>query len=166
MNYLNVATIGLRGRHHPALSNQITTRDVKLARPHLKFLAGNYLTYQIKANQSGGSPRCRICTSGAEESISHVISVCSGMSTERERIMTEFRCLAAKAKNNINFDEIISDPEQLCQFILDPTSLNLSIRLSLSDPLLKEFFQLSRDFCYIIDKTRIQLLKELEKTST
>ena len=31
MDYLNVSTIGLRGRHHPALSNQITTRDVKLA---------------------------------------------------------------------------------------------------------------------------------------
>ena len=95
-----------------------------------------------------------------------MISVCSGMSTERDRMMTEFRCLAAKTKNNIIFDEIMSNPEQLCQFILDPTSLNLPIRVSLSDPLVKEFFQLSRDFCYIIDKTRIQLLKELEKTSS
>ena len=51
--------------------------------------------------------------------------------------MTQFRCQAAKGKNNVNFDKIISDPEQLCQFILDPTSLNLPIRLSLSDPLLK-----------------------------
>ena len=144
MDYLNVSTVGLRGRHHPALSNLVTTRDVKKARPHLKFLAGNYLTYQIKANQSGGSSRCRICTSGEDETISHVISVCSVMSEERERIFTEFRCLAIKTKNSINFDEILSNPKQLCQFILDPTSLNLPVRVSLSDPLVIEFFKLSR----------------------
>ena len=49
MTYLNVSTLGLRGRHHPALSNMTTTNDVRIARPHLKFLAGNNLTYQIKA---------------------------------------------------------------------------------------------------------------------
>ena len=76
MTYLNVSTIGLRGRHHPALSNMATTNEVRISRPHLKFLAGNYLTYKIKAEQSGGSPRCRICTTGEEESVSHVISAC------------------------------------------------------------------------------------------
>ena len=38
MNYLNVSTTGLRGRHHPALSYMITTREVKLSRPHVKLL--------------------------------------------------------------------------------------------------------------------------------
>jgi hypothetical protein len=38
MEYLNVATIGLRGRHHPALSNLITTHDVRPSGPHLEFL--------------------------------------------------------------------------------------------------------------------------------
>jgi hypothetical protein len=45
MNYPNVSTTGLRGRRHQALANLVTTKEVKLARPHLKFLAGNYLTY-------------------------------------------------------------------------------------------------------------------------
>ena len=74
MSFLHVSTIGLRGRHHPALSNMITTHEVKLSRPHIKFLSGNYLTYQIKSEQSGGSPLCRICQS--DETVSHVISTC------------------------------------------------------------------------------------------
>ena len=61
------------------------------------------------------------------------------MSIERERILKEFRYLAAKTKNNLRFEEIMSNPEQLCQFILDPTSLNLPIRVSLYDPLMSEF---------------------------
>ena len=104
MKYLNVSTTGLSGRHHPALSNLITTHEVRLSRPHLKFLAGNYLTYKIKAEQSGGSPHCRICTLGPE-SISHVISSCSGMNVERERMFNEFRSLCKLTKNCINFDE-------------------------------------------------------------
>ena len=82
MGYFNVSTLGLRGRHHPALANQLTSNDVRISRPHLKLLAGNYLTYKIKADQSGGSPACRICRSGAEESVSHVVSACSGMTLE------------------------------------------------------------------------------------
>ena len=161
MSYLNVATRGLRGRHHPALSNMITTCEVKLSRPHLKFLAGNYLTYQVKANQSGGcSAHCRICTSN-EESISHVISSCVGMKTVRERLLLQFAELCKSTKNKINFEEIKLCEKQLCQFILDPTSLNLPVRVSLQDPLVPEFYRLSRQFCFIIDKTRIGLLQEL-----
>ena len=103
MEYLNVATIGLRGRHHPALSNLITTQDVRLSRPHLKFLSGNYLTYSIRASQSGGSPLCRICSSGQEESVRHVISTCQAMSEERHRLLSEFRTLCSLTKNCIDF---------------------------------------------------------------
>ena len=87
MKYLNVSTSCLRGNHHPALSNQITTREVTLSRPHIKLLAGNYLTYKMKSEQSGGSPRCRICTSGNDETVSHVISTCQGLAVERERLL-------------------------------------------------------------------------------
>ena len=45
MTYLNVSTLGLRGRHHPALANMKTTNDVRTSRPHLKLLSGNYLTF-------------------------------------------------------------------------------------------------------------------------
>ena len=89
MCYLNVFACGLRGRHHPAISNMLTTRDVKLSRPHLKFLSGNYLTYKVKSEQSGGSPLCRICSSECEESVSHVISTCQSLAVERNRIISE-----------------------------------------------------------------------------
>ena len=54
MGFLNTYACNLRGRHHPALSNMITTWDVTRSRPHLKFLSGNYLTYKVKSEQSGG----------------------------------------------------------------------------------------------------------------
>ena len=162
MTYLNVSTLGLRGRHHPALSNMTTTNDVRIARPHLKFLAGNYLTYQIKAEQSGGSPLCRICTSGQEETICHVISSCQQLAVERETFFLEFRQFCSLTKNHIDFDDISKCEENVTQFILDPSSLNLPVRVSLSDPLMSEFFKLCRQLCHIIDKTRIRLLKKME----
>lgn len=163
MTYLNVSTLGLRGRHHPALANMKTTNDVRTSRPHLKLLSGNYLTYKVKSDQSGGSPDCRICISGIEESVSHVVSWCGGMTDDRTRIFTEFRRLCNSTKNRIDFDEISRCENNLTQFILDPTSLNLPVRVHMSDPLVPQFFKLSREFCYIIDKTRIGLLKNMEK---
>ena len=44
MKYLNVSTFGLRGRRHPALSNLITTKEVKQSRPHIKFLVEMHIT--------------------------------------------------------------------------------------------------------------------------
>ena len=87
------------------------------------------------------------------------------MAVERGRLLTELKELCISTKNQIQLDEITTSEEMLCQFILDPTSLNLPIRVSLSDPLVTKFYKLSRDYCYIIDKTRIGLLKEMEKTN-
>ena len=120
------------------------------------------MTYKIKSDQSGGSPDCRICMSGIEESVSHVISSCGGMTDDRTRIFTEFRKLCNSTKNQISFDEISKCENNLTQFILDPTSLNLPVRVHISDPLVPQFFKLSREFCYTIDKTRIGLLKKME----
>ena len=159
MEYLNVSTIGLRGRAHISISNLITTQDVKFARPHLKFLSGNYRTYGIRAAQSGGSPRCRLCSSGqesgvTEESVSHVISTCSAMNVERKRLLAEYGQLCSMTQNYINFDTIKEDANQLCQFVLDPTSISLPNRVSLNDPLVTHFLRLSREYCFLIDKTR------------
>jgi hypothetical protein len=63
-------------------------------------------------------------------------------------------------KNGVNFDRIQENEKQLCQFILEPTSLNLLERVSLNDPTVQDFFKLSRDYCTLIDKTRVRLLKE------
>ena len=52
---------GLRGKVHPAITNVVTTHEVKKMRPHVKMLAENYLTFEEKSQQSGGSPNCRLC---------------------------------------------------------------------------------------------------------
>ena len=93
MKYFNVSTIGLRGRHHSALSYMVTTQDVKLSRPHLKFLSGDFLTYKMKSEQSGGSPRCRICVSGSEKTTSHIISSCEALESKRKSFLLEFKSL-------------------------------------------------------------------------
>ena len=102
MKYLNVAASGLRGRHHPALSNIITTREVQLSRPHIKFLAGNYVTYKIKADRSGGSARCRICLSGCDETASHILATCQGLNEVRVKVLPEMERLCTISKNNID----------------------------------------------------------------
>ena len=94
-----------------------------------------------------------------------MISTCQALREQRDKVLEEYRTLCKLTKNKIDFEEIEKSDEELCQFILDPTSLNLQIRVSLQDPLLTYFVKLSRDFCFIIDKTRVGLLKELEKSS-
>ena len=118
-----------------------SAQDVRLSRPHIKFLAVNYLTYQIKSEQSGGSPLCRICPTECTETVSHVISTCTGMAAERGRLLIEYSQLCKKAMNHIEFDEMLKNEDTLCQFILDPLSLNLQTRVSLSDPLVPEFYK-------------------------
>ena len=66
MRYLNVSISGLSGAHHPAISGVTTLTDVKQMRPHLKMLSGDYLTYQTRSEQSGGSPDCRLCPASIE----------------------------------------------------------------------------------------------------
>ena len=161
MTFLKLAALGLRGQHHPALSNMATANEVRISRPHLKMLSGNYLTYKMKSEQSGGSPLCRLCSSGQEESLSHVISSCEGLSVERTKIFDEFRQMCNLTKNSINFDAISNSEHNLTQYILDPTSLNLPVRVSLSDPVVADFYKLSRQYCYKIDKTRIGSLKKM-----
>ena len=157
-----VSTLGLRGRHHPAIMNMVTSREVKLSRAYMKIISGNYLTYAVKASQSGGSPHCRICNFESE-SISHVVTACSGMASIRQNLFIELRQLCMQTKNKVNLDEMMDDEQILCQFLLDPSSLNLKSRVSLSDPIIQRLFKFSREYCYIIDKTRTGILQEMEK---
>ena len=87
------------------------------------------------------------------------------MEVERNHLLEEFKTLSSSTKNQIHFEDIAENAKLLCQFILDPSSLNLPKRVSLSDTLLKDFLKLFREFCFIIDKTRVNLLKQLEKAS-
>ena len=161
MKYLNVSLSGLRGRHHPALANIITTTEVQKSRIHLKMLAGDYFTYEVKSDQSGGSPHCRSCSDPSKpvENLQHIVSTCSAYSDIRERISVEYKEICNTLKSNISFEEIYSDSELFCQFVLDPASFNLTKRVHMNDPALLSLFRLSRDYCYAVNSARIKILK-------
>ena len=132
-------------------------------RPHLKMLSGNFLTFKKKSDQSGGNPLCRLCLGhqnppiGYDETLEHLICFCESLSEPRSRILAELQLLCQQTESNINLQSFNSI--ELTQFVLDPTSLNLKQRINMTDPKLSEFFKISRDFCYIIDKIRSRSLK-------
>ena len=163
MEYFNVSLLGLSGRRHPALSGLITTNDVKKSRSHLKMLIGDLLTYEKKSEQSGGSPNCRLCSEGEKENICHILTFCSVYSEIRLRILSEYSYLCLNSISGVNFSEILCDNQTLCQFILDPSSINLKTRVALNDPLLDAFYQISRDLCFSINERRIKMLNDLKK---
>ena len=160
MLYLNVSLSGLRGRHHPALAGIITTQEVQKSRIHLKMLAGDYLTYEIKSDQSGGSSHCRCCpTPSPVESLEHILTVCSSYADIRSRIIKEYEELCSSTKTNLSFEEIYKCNATFCQFVLDPSSFNLIERVHLNDPILGSLVKLSRDYCHAVNATRMKILK-------
>ena len=164
MKYLNVSLIGLGGRLHPAITGVSTTHEVRKMRPHIKMLSGNYLTFEMKARQSGGSNHCRLCSNNIElgangpyiESLEHLIAQCIKFEDLRNRITTTITNLCQQAKISIDPRELSS--HDFTQLILDPSSMSLSPRVKITDPVLPQFFRISRDFCYSIDKLRIATL--------
>ena len=94
-------------------------------RPHTKLLIGDYLTYQIKFDQTGqGNPICKLCRS-ENKTICHIISMCPIFIETRSRILQEMSDVCKSSRSNINFQLIVNNPISLRQFILDPTSFNL-----------------------------------------
>ena len=132
-------------------------------RIHLKMLAGDYFTYEVKADQSGGSPHCRCCPyPSPSENLQHILTKCSAYSDVRTRIVKEYENLGSQSKSNISFQSILSDDSSFCQFVLDPSSFNLTSRIHLSDPILGQIFKLSRDYCFAVNSTRKKILKTKE----
>ena len=87
MKYLNVSLLGLGGRLHPATTGVTTSHEVRKMRPHIKMLSGNYLTFEVKSSQSGGSDQCRLCFDDVE-SLKHLIAQCVQLEDIRNRITT------------------------------------------------------------------------------
>ena len=162
MKYFNVTLTGLRGKKHPALLGVVTTHEVKKSRIHLKMLVGDYLTYQTKANRSGGSPLCRGCpeNSPQNESLSHILTECLAYTDIRERIFPEFAEACRTTKSSITFEDILQNKNSLCQFILDPTSFNLHKRIHITDPALNEIMKISRDYCYTVNSVRMKIINK------
>ena len=167
MKYLNVSLLGLRGRLHPAITDVTTTHEVKKMRPHVKMLSGNYLTFEIKSLQSGGSDECRLCAQLGEtpytESLEHLISLCVKFDDFRTRIKAKMMSICQESSIPIDIDKLSSS--DFCQFDLDPSSMNLVQRVSISHPTLPLLFKLSRDFCYSIDRTRSHTLNNFTNSN-
>jgi hypothetical protein len=166
MKFLHVGMTGLRGKHHPAIANIKTTEEVKKLRPHVKMLCGNLLTYGTKYEQSGlGSPRCRLCDCQFE-SLSHIVASCIIFEDIRDKILAEFDQILEKAKTNLRISKFMKSEDTLTQFVLDPTSMNLTERVHINDPIVPQVFKLSRDLCYVINKRRTKLLKEMKENES
>ena len=128
------------------------------------MLCKDYLTYEKRSDQSGGSAHCRSCVDKNPtakryvENIPHILAVCSAYSDIRERIMQEYAHICNSS--GFDFNSVLSDSDTITQFVLDPTSLNLKLRISANDPHLATFFKLSRDFCYSVHNRRMKILKQ------
>ena len=57
------------------------------------------------------------------EDIQHILTFCTvyTYSDVRTRILQEYAYLCLESKSPVNFEEIVIDSQELCQFILDPT---------------------------------------------
>ena len=121
------------------------------------MLGGDYYTYEKKAAQSGGSPLCRDCRTSETEDILHMVSKCIAYSETRNRIKLQYAKICLESKTQIQFEDIEQNESIFCQFVLDPSSMNLQNRISMNDPSLDRFFQVSRDFCYAIHVTRMKM---------
>ena len=167
MTYLNVGVKGLNSKLHPALQGIVTTQCVKKSRSHIKMLTQDLYTYEQKSRYQGGSPHCRLCIDSSQqvqycENITHILTQCSKYSEVRNRILFQMEIICLRAQSDINFKLIISDKQQLSQFILDCTSLNLPNRISEKDEICPSIFRLSRDLCHSILKTRTDLIRKLK----
>ena len=161
MKYLNTSLFSLRGKPHPAISNVLTCKEIKNMRPHLKLLTGDYLTYEKKARQSGGDPKCRMCFKGISESVSHMIESCEALQLTRQKVFNDIFTFCKQ--NYIPIEIYLDNSEQFTQFILDPSSINLPIRVNTNDPILPDLFRLCRNFCNAIHTERIRKLKKLSE---
>ena len=147
LKYFNTSLLGLSGRPHPSIANLISRMEVKKSRFHLKMLIGDLYTYEVKSQQSGGSPHCRVCyfhvnsdseySTHPSESISHILTSCVAYSDIRFRFTEQYTELCNMSTSGVIFSDISCDSDVFCQFILDPTSPNLPRRIHLNDSLLE-----------------------------
>ena len=162
MHFLNVQALGLTGRPHPALHNIETTQDANKSRLHIKFLAGDFLTGEVLAAQSGGNPACKLCESNASETTDHIITHCRALSSVRGRIMPEVLNLVADIVPQCGILHT-NNKQHHTQFLLDCSSLNLpqNIRISNQNPRITEIFKKSRDLCYALARERQRKVKKM-----
>ena len=146
---LNVSLLGLSGHPHPALLNKRYTQDARKLRLHVKLLAGDCLTGEVLAScQPHLSPACKLCLNPLENT-EHVLVSCNATKHIRQRILPELLNAISIVKPE---SVLLNNHPQLCQFILDCTSINLeeNIRIPAHNPATALIFKLSRDWCFAV----------------
>ena len=135
-----ISVTGLRGKKHPAILGVVTTHEVKKSRIHFKNVGRGLPDLPNQSKQIRGSPLCRGCpeNSPQNESLSHILTECLAYTDIRERIFPEFSEACRTTKSSITFEDILQNKNSLCQFILDPTSFNLHMRIHIIDPALNK----------------------------
>ena len=131
---------------------------------HLKMLSGDYLTYEVKSSQSGGSPHCRCCDSRVAENILHILIECDAYRETRTSIFGEIETLLQES--NFQYEEIFQNKQHMTHFKLDPKSMKLPLRINSSSKILKDLIKLSRDYCFSINTKRTKLLKAKTNKAT
>ena len=159
LKYFNLSLLSLRGKPHVSICDVFTSKEVSNMRPHLKFLCGDYLTYQKRARHSGGSPNCRVCESGEPDSYKHIIMSCEALQTPRDIMLSQIIQLCEN--NNILFiHNILEDEELMTQFIIDPTSHNLPQRVNINDQVLPSLISICRNLCNSLHLLRMKIIKD------
>jgi hypothetical protein len=167
LQYLNVQAIGLTARPHPVLAWVLTTQDVTTVRPHIKMLAGDYICYANLAHDRGLDPHCRLCHllshhPAPAENMEHLLTRCRATADTRERIIPEILNTVATSfpQNKILFSP---NHNLLTQFILDCSSLNLSvdIRIPTNHQSFISITKLCSSLIHALHKDRTRQLRNL-----
>ena len=165
MKYLNVQLLGLSGRPHPALLDVVTTQDVKKLRAHIKFLAGDFFTAERRAlDQPGTSSSCALCRTPVE-SVAHIMVQCRAIADVHSRMLPELLNTVAQVQPTCQI-HCNPTPDELTQFLLDCTSINLrdNLRIPSHNPDMRKVFLVSRDWCFAVTNERKRLLQKLKMT--
>ena len=159
MKFFNVSLIGLRGRLHYCLLDVDDSRKVALISPHVQMMIGNYFTgYLSSKGPTQECPLCDTLVTSYIDSLTHLIATCVALNAERNRVLEEYTTLCKNINSPIVFNDFQESKMKLAQFILDPASLNLNRRVNISDPNLHKFLKISRNFCFLINKRRREIL--------
>ena len=161
MVYLNIQLKGLNGQIHSSLKGISSSNKAIRSRAHIKMLCNDLQTQEEKTKHQGGSPYCLLCSKPKSniENLCHIIAKCDCYNDIRQRIIHQIEIICATAATKINFKLILSNDEWTTQFILDCTSVNLPVRISTEYSYCQRIFELSRDLCYQINKTRCERLE-------
>ena len=129
------------------------------------MLAGDY---PCQANLDSDNPSCHLCRvlvpgNPPTEDMVHLLTACSAtLDTRSSLIPSLLNTIVQYCPSNGILDN--PDKTTLTQFILDPSSLNLSTvnRINFDHPGFAPVLAPCRNYCFVVHKERTRQLKQLK----